>query len=328
MHQVNCQHYNTNPHPPEIPTHCRTYALQNLRTAGPVHCRATCSNLRTGALQIYDACTESDVLLPSYVVFEGTSGPISTLRLATFTGTRFFRSIFSQLEASSATTSAPRPSRRRPSHRSDHPRTCFRVSDWGNIMRLDGMSPETLDVLLRLMEGAAPSRLTLQQAGEVFGALDYCLAQNLSAVVAYYLGPMIAALAPKEVPPELFLLLIVLISEISTHDGFHLGGFPPPAYPEASMPEPATAGTACGALAAPLCMWCMHAVSGISTAAIVRGDDARHRCGGGTWPTIDRCDVHAPCGHLACMETPCCRWRGCWRDRCRTFQKPRWPTVR
>lgn len=161
----------------------------------PTPARVTC------ALQIYDACTESDVLLPSYVIFEGTSGPISTLRLATFTGTRFFRSIFSQLEASSATTSAPRPSRRRSSHRSDHPRTCFRVSDWGNIMRLDGMSPETLDVLLRLMEGAAPSRLTLQQAGEVFGALDYCLAQNLSAVVAYYLGPMIAALTPKEVPP-------------------------------------------------------------------------------------------------------------------------------
>lgn len=161
--------------------------------------------------QIFDACTETDVLLPSYVVFEDTSGPISTLRLATFTGTRFFRSIFTQLEASAPLTTAPashpppRHRARKPASRSNHPRSCFRVSDWGNKMRLDGVSAETLDLLLRLMEGKAPARMTLRQAGEVFGALDYCLVQNLSAVIVYYLGPMITVLYPKEVlpPPSL-----------------------------------------------------------------------------------------------------------------------------
>lgn len=150
-------------------------------------------------------------MLPSYVVFEDTSGPISTLRLATFTGTRFFRSIFTQLEASAPLTTAPashpppRHRARKPASRSNHPRSCFRVSDWGNKMRLDGVSAETLDLLLRLMEGKAPARMTLRQAGEVFGALDYCLVQNLSAVIVYYLGPMITVLYPKEVlpPPSL-----------------------------------------------------------------------------------------------------------------------------
>lgn len=145
------------------------------------------------------------------MVFEDTSGPISTLRLATFTGTRFFRSIFTQLEACAPAPTAPashppqRPRPRRPASRSTHPRACFRVSDWGNKMRLDGVSAQTLDLLLRLMEGKAPSRMTLAQAGEVFAALDYCLVQNLSAVIVYYLGPMITALHPKEVlPPLLF----------------------------------------------------------------------------------------------------------------------------
>lgn len=159
--------------------------------------------------QIFEASTESDVLLPSYVIFDGTTGPISTLRLASFTGTRFFRSIFAQLQASPR-QSAPhhRPSHHQRSLRSsarahagrpDACRACFRVSDWGNRVRLDAVSADTLDLLLRLMEGKAPARVTLRQACELFGALDYCLAQNLAAAVVYYLGPLIMALTPKEV---------------------------------------------------------------------------------------------------------------------------------
>eukprot|EP00892_Ulva_mutabilis_P004346 jgi/Ulvmu1/2283/UM013_0130.1 len=164
-------------------------------------------NEPSAARAIFEASTESDVLLPSYVVFDGTSGPISTLRLASFTGSRFFRSIFSQLEAapprsaSHANPSSSRApsSRRRAARSATAARACFRVSDWGNKMRLDAVSADTLDVLLRLMEGRAPPRVTLRQACELFGALDYCLAQNLAAVVVYYLGPLIMALSPKEV---------------------------------------------------------------------------------------------------------------------------------
>ena len=172
-----------------------------------------CSSHPPAFPQIFEACTESDVLLPSYVIFDGTSGPISTLRLATFTGTRFFRSLFTQLQSTtprstSQTAPSSQPaSRRRPDRKNgnapDASRACFRVSDWGNKMRLDAVSADTLDLLLRLIEGKAPARVTLRQACELFEALDYCLAQNLAAVVVYYLGPLIMSLHPKEVctPP-------------------------------------------------------------------------------------------------------------------------------
>eukprot|EP00892_Ulva_mutabilis_P004347 jgi/Ulvmu1/2284/UM013_0131.1 len=136
--------------------------------------------------------------LPAHIAFAGVAKPISTLRLAAFTGTRFFRS---------ALFHPPRtpPDGAPYSHATQHTQhgaLAASECEWGAAADIEvaEVAPATLGVLLRMLEGAAPGEVALRQAGEVLAAMDYCMAAPpmFPAVVAQ-LAPLVNELAPLEV---------------------------------------------------------------------------------------------------------------------------------
>lgn len=170
-------------------------------------------------MQVYEASIgSSDKILPSHCVFAGVAAPISTIRLAAFTGARFFGNMIHHPPPTSKLTldpnaregeAAPGPppqlahctSGERPQHPAAASQPLRTTSSGAavNCIEAAGIVPETMDVLLRVMEGAAPSELSVQRAGEVFEAMDYCLATpELFKEFAYYLQPMVVSLEPAQ----------------------------------------------------------------------------------------------------------------------------------
>lgn len=59
--------------------------------------------------------------------------------------------------------------------------------------------PATLALLLQLIEGRAPKKVTLQQACDIFSVLEYCLADSLFEIIPNYLEPLMEELSAREV---------------------------------------------------------------------------------------------------------------------------------
>lgn len=138
-------------------------------------------------MQASEACSQcsdsGSPILPCIVTFAEVDAPISTIRLAAFTGSRFFRSALqhtAQLEDRECSISSGRAQ-----------------------VEVAEVSPDTLNVLLRVIEGSAPAELSLRQAGELIGAMEYCMAcQPLMHMVLGSLEPLVQQLKPLEVCPS------------------------------------------------------------------------------------------------------------------------------
>ena len=102
-------------------------------------------------------------------------------RLAAFTGVRFFRSCAIQcLAVTRDGTSHSTPSTVR-------------------SVAIDPFRPDSISLLIQIIEGHAPKRITLQQAFDIFAVLEYCLADCLFELLPEYLEPLLERLNSHEV---------------------------------------------------------------------------------------------------------------------------------
>lgn len=171
-------------------------------------------------MQVYEASVDSsDKILPSHCVFAGVGTPISTIRLAAFTGPRFFGNMIHHQAPTSTFTldpnthegelaagNPPQLAHCTSGECPQHPAATSKPLPGStpgtaiNYIEAAGIAPETMDVLLRVMEGDAPSELSVQRAGDVFEAMDYCLATpELFSEFSCYLQPMIIGVEPAQV---------------------------------------------------------------------------------------------------------------------------------
>eukprot|EP00892_Ulva_mutabilis_P001276 jgi/Ulvmu1/11149/UM071_0033.1 len=132
--------------------------------------------------KVIEFMEESDTFLPPVVRFKGVETVASINRLAAFTGVRFFRSCAIQCLAVT-----------RDGSRSHSTPSTVRSVD------IDPFSPESISLLIQIIEGHAPRRITLQQALDIFAVFEYCLADCLFALLPEYLEPMIERLNSHEV---------------------------------------------------------------------------------------------------------------------------------
>lgn len=124
---------------------------------------------------------ESDTFLPPVVRFKGIETVASINRLAAFTGVRFFRSCAIQcLAVTRDGTSHSTPSTVR-------------------SVAIDPFRPDSISLLIQIIEGHAPKRITLQQAFDIFAVLEYCLADCLFELLPEYLEPLLERLNSHEV---------------------------------------------------------------------------------------------------------------------------------
>lgn len=145
-------------------------------------------------MQVYEASRESsNPIFPSHVVFAGVPDPISIVRLAAFTGPRFFGNLMYPHQPSTTDTSAT-PN----TTTTKEPLESSTVAP--NEVQAAGISPQAMDRLLQVIAGTAPSDWTLQQAGDLLEAMDYCLVvPELYEMAETWLQSMYS-LRPAQVP--------------------------------------------------------------------------------------------------------------------------------
>lgn len=120
--------------------------------------------------------------MPPVVRFKGIDTVASINRLAAFTGVRFFRSCAIQCLAVTRDGT-----------------TCYSTPSTVRSVDIDPFRPESISLLIQIIEGHAPKRITLQQAFDIFAVFEYCLADSLFEMLPEYLDPLLERLNAHEV---------------------------------------------------------------------------------------------------------------------------------
>lgn len=120
--------------------------------------------------------------MPPVVRFKGIETVASINRLAAFTGVRFFRSCAIQCLAVTRDGT-----------------TCYSTPSTVRSVDIDPFRPESISLLIQIIEGHAPKRITLQQAFDIFAVFEYCLADSLFELLPEYLDPLLERLNAHEV---------------------------------------------------------------------------------------------------------------------------------
>lgn len=142
-------------------------------------------------MQVIEFMEESDTFLPPVVRFKGIETVASINRLAAFTGVRFFRSCAIQCLAVTRDGS-----------------TCHNTPSTVRSVDIDPFRPESISLLIQIIEGHAPKRITLQQAFDIFAVFEYCLADCLFEMLPGYLEPLLERLNAHEVRHHLPMALL------------------------------------------------------------------------------------------------------------------------